>query len=141
MRGLEARCARTSTSVAGPGARPVRRPAPEWLDWTTVVQQSSSPVRPEPVRTCVGCRRRAAKRELLRVTAGSDADGRPAAVPDPTATAPGRGAHLHPTTECFDLAVRRKAFGRALRAGPHLSGAPVGEYLASTTGTTPSADR
>jgi len=65
----------------------------------------------------------------LRVTAGSDADGRPAVVPDPTATAPGRGAHLHPTTECYDLAVRRRAFGRALRADPGLGNAPVGDYL------------
>ncbi len=28
---------------------------------------------------------------------------------------PGRGAWLHPRPECFELAVRRKAFGRALR--------------------------
>ncbi|MBJ7358413.1 YlxR family protein [Nocardioides sp.] len=87
-----------------------------------------------PVRTCIGCRQRAAKHELLRVTAGSDPDGHPAVVPDPTATAPGRGAHLHPTTECFDLAVRRKSFNRAftrdLRAGHEgLSPAPVGDYL------------
>jgi len=66
---------------------------------------------------------------LLRVTAGSDHDGGPAVVPDPTATAPGRGAHLHPTKECYDLAVRRKAFTRALRLEGGLSSAPVGEYL------------
>lgn len=89
----------------------------------------------------MGCRQRAAKRELLRVTAGSDADGRPVAVPDPTATAPGRGAHLHPTTECYDLAVRRRAFGRALRADPGLSSAPVGDYLTTIADTTTSADR
>jgi len=88
-----------------------------------------------PVRTCIGCRGRAAKHELLRVTAGSGPDGRPAVVPDPTATAPGRGAHLHPTTECYDLAVRRKSFNRAftrdLRAGQEgLSPVPVGDYLA-----------
>ena len=82
-----------------------------------------------PVRTCVGCRKRAAKSELLRVTAGSDAAGQPAVVPDPTATAPGRGAHLHPTAECFELAVRRKAFGRALRVTTGLSSAPVAEHL------------
>ena len=70
-----------------------------------------------PVRTCIGCRERAAKSELLRVVAGSDADGQPAVVPDPDGTAPGRGAHLHPTPECFDLAVRRRAFARALRLG------------------------
>ena len=84
-----------------------------------------------PVRTCVGCRTRAAKRELLRVTVGSDAYGHPAVVPDPAGTAPGRGAHLHPTTECFDLAVRRKAFTRALRAGTGLSTTPVREHLDS----------
>jgi len=91
-----------------------------------------------PVRTCIGCRERAAKHELLRVTAGSDVDGQPAVVPDPTATTPGRGAHLHPTTECYDLAVRRRAFTRALRqAGPSgLSPAPVGEYLASRSTST-----
>ena len=90
-----------------------------------------------PVRTCIGCRQRAAKHELLRVTAGSDPDGLAAVVPDPTATAPGRGAHLHPTTECYDLAVRRRAFSRALRlAGPSgLSPAPVGDYLASRSST------
>lgn len=63
------------------------------------------------------------------MTAGSDADGRPAVVPDPTATAPGRGAHLHPTTECYDLAVRRRAFGRALRSDPGLPSTPVGDYV------------
>jgi predicted RNA-binding protein YlxR (DUF448 family) len=83
-----------------------------------------------PVRTCVGCRERAAGRELLRVTAGSDTHGQPAVVPDPNGTAPGRGAHLHPTSECYDLAVRRKAFTRALRARVGLSSAPVGDYLA-----------
>ena len=71
------------------------------------------------------------------MTAGSDADGHPAVVPDPTATAPGRGAHLHPTTECYDLAVRRKAFARALRqqVPSGLSPAPVGDYLASRSTT------
>ncbi|HWI43531.1 MAG TPA: YlxR family protein [Nocardioides sp.] len=86
---------------------------------------------PGPVRTCVGCRQRAAKRELLRVTAGSGPDGQPAVVPDPDGTAPGRGAHLHPTTECYELAVRRRAFARALRLGAGLPAAPVGDYLSS----------
>jgi uncharacterized protein len=96
-----------------------------------------------PVRTCIGCRERAAKHELLRVTAGSDADGHPAALPDPTATTPGRGAHLHPTTECYDLAVRRRAFTRALRqSGPNgLSPVPVGEYLAARNNSKAAMDR
>lgn len=75
------------------------------------------------------------KRELLRVTAGSDAYGQPVVVPDPFNTAPGRGAHVHPTSECYDVAVRRKAFARALRisagAGKGLSSAAVSDYLDS----------
>lgn len=76
---------------------------------------------------------RAAKSELLRVVAGTDSHGRAVVLPDPASTAPGRGAHLHPTTRCYDLAVRRKAFARALRVqgAAGLSSAPVGDYLAS----------
>ncbi|PKH44166.1 DUF448 domain-containing protein [Nocardioides alpinus] len=86
---------------------------------------------PGPVRTCVGCRARATVSELLRVVAGSDAEGRPALVPDPDHRAPGRGAHLHPTQECWQLAVRRRAFSRALRSGVPLAGAPVEDHLAA----------
>ncbi|WP_268234028.1 YlxR family protein [Nocardioides daphniae] len=84
-----------------------------------------------PVRTCVGCRQRTAKSELLRVVVGPGPDGRPAVVPDPAATAAGRGAHLHPTVECYELAVRRRAFSRALRVKEGLHNVPVGEYLAT----------
>jgi N utilization substance protein A len=67
-----------------------------------------------PVRTCVGCRRRAPAAELLRVVAR---DG--AVVPDPRRRLPGRGANLHPSVECLEQAVRQKAFPRALRvSGP-----------------------
>lgn len=48
------------------------------------------------------------------MTLGEDMHG-PAVVPDPRGTAPGRGAHLHPTTECLELAERKRAFRRALR--------------------------
>ena len=88
----------------------------------------------------MGCRRRATKDELLRLVVGSDPHGHPAVVPDPGGGAAGRGAHLHPTTACLDLAVRKKAFARALRVrgGPGLSSAPVAEHLAAagTTSTT-----
>jgi len=63
-----------------------------------------------PLRTCVGCKAKAAKVELLRVVA---IDG--ILVPDPRGRRPGRGAHLHPRTGCLDLAERRRAFARALR--------------------------
>ncbi|MFB7559367.1 YlxR family protein [Streptomyces brevispora] len=67
-----------------------------------------------PERTCVGCRERAAKSELLRIVADGDA-----CVPDPRGTLPGRGAYVHPESVCLDLAVRRRAFPRAFKAkGP-----------------------
>jgi uncharacterized protein len=68
-----------------------------------------------PVRTCVGCRRRAAKQDLLRVVAQDLGTGLQV-VPDPAGRASGRGAYLHPTTGCLDQAVRRRVFTRALRA-------------------------
>jgi predicted RNA-binding protein YlxR (DUF448 family) len=37
-------------------------------------------------------------------------------VPDPQSGIAGRGAWLHPVTDCFEEAVRRRAFKRAFRA-------------------------
>ncbi|MGH4035347.1 YlxR family protein [Actinomycetota bacterium Odt1-20B] len=67
-----------------------------------------------PERTCVGCRERAAKSDLLRIVAtGGEC------APDPSGTLPGRGAYVHPALVCLDLAVRRRAFPRAFRVqGP-----------------------
>jgi predicted RNA-binding protein YlxR (DUF448 family) len=101
-------------------------------------------MRPDgPVRTCIGCRARAAKRELLRIVAGTVAEdhedpqsGSWSVVPDPTGTAPGRGAHLHPTAECLALAERKRAFARALRHDAGARGAlsleRLKEHLAQT---------
>ncbi|MBA2463535.1 MAG: YlxR family protein [Nocardioidaceae bacterium] len=83
----------------------------------------------ESVRTCLGCRRRAARHELLRVVAQDSGSGL-AVVPDPSRRLPGRGAHLHPTPECLALALRRRAFSRALRAPESLASGPVEEYVA-----------
>ena len=83
------------------------------------------------VRTCVGCRKRAAKSELLRVVAGDRGAG-PELVPDPERRAPGRGAHLHPTTDCLELALRRRAFPRALMTpvpGGRLATAALEEFV------------
>ncbi len=66
------------------------------------------------------------------MVAGSDANG-PAVVPDPSGTAPGRGAHLHPAATCYELAVRRRAFSRALRLETGLATTPVGEHIAALT--------
>lgn len=89
--------------------------------------QLDNPMRADgPLRTCIGCRERTTKRELLRIVAGTDT-GDPAgawsAVPDPRGTAPGRGAHLHPTAACLALAERKRAFSRALRHDAEVRGA------------------
>jgi predicted RNA-binding protein YlxR (DUF448 family) len=70
------------------------------------------------VRTCVGCRERAAKSELIRIVAVRNG-ATTTVVADPRRSAGGRGAHLHPTVACLELATRRKAWSRALRvSGP-----------------------
>ena len=64
-----------------------------------------------PVRTCLGCRKRDDKSLLVRVVVRKGE-----AVADVSATAPGRGAWVHPTTRCIETAIVRKAIARALRA-------------------------
>ncbi|HLU63029.1 MAG TPA: YlxR family protein [Protaetiibacter sp.] len=64
----------------------------------------------DAVRTCLGCRQRAPRTALVRVVAR---DGR--AVVDTAARLPGRGAWIHPDPGCVASAIRRRAFGRALR--------------------------
>lgn len=72
----------------------------------------------EVVRTCIGCKQRADKTTLVRIVAVQESTA-VVVTPDLHGTLPGRGAHLHPTTRCLELAIRRKAFGRALRTeGP-----------------------
>ena len=51
-------------------------------------------------------------------------------VPDPRARLPGRGAYLHLSQKCFEQAVRRRAFARALRQPGPLAVGALGEYLA-----------
>ena len=93
----------------------------------------SSVVRPSgPVRTCVGCRARAAKTDLLRVVADG---GR--LVPDPGGALPGRGASVHRDRRCVDLAEKRRAFPRALRLPGPLDLDPVRAALGQEHGTNP----
>jgi predicted RNA-binding protein YlxR (DUF448 family) len=78
----------------------------------------------------VGCRSRSAKSDLLRVVAVEGS-----LVPDPRGALPGRGAHLHPDLECLASAVRRRAFGRALRLDRTPDAAAVASYVAHQAGT------
>ncbi|MBX7268423.1 YlxR family protein [Micromonospora sp. Llam7] len=84
--------------------------------------------RARPERTCVGCRRRAPAGELLRIVAiGDEADF--SLQPDPARSLPGRGANMHPDPACFAQAVRRRAFGRALRVAGVPDDGALAEYL------------
>lgn len=73
-----------------------------------------------PVRTCAGCGARRAKHELLRFVAR---DGVLVAAGPSTA---GRGAYTCRSRACFERAVARRAFARALRSpveiDPELAG-------------------
>ena len=68
---------------------------------------------------CVGCRKRSSRTELIRVVADRGAsgsgNGTTTLVIDHRKNLPGRGAWLHPTESCVTTAVRRQAFGPALR--------------------------
>jgi predicted RNA-binding protein YlxR (DUF448 family) len=69
-------------------------------------------VAPGPERSCVGCRERAPKAELVRVART------PAGVRvDPRGTAPGRGAYVHRDPACVAAASRKGALASALCTG------------------------
>jgi predicted RNA-binding protein YlxR (DUF448 family) len=66
-----------------------------------------------PIRTCVGCGRKAAQAELLRFAAR---DGE--LTPDPKG--PGRHAYTCRRLACFERALSRRAFARTLRQTVHV---------------------
>jgi predicted RNA-binding protein YlxR (DUF448 family) len=91
-----------------------------------------------PVRTCVGCRKRAPVNDLLRVVVRSGA-----LVPDPRRRLPGRGASVHPSPECLHAAERRRAFVRALRlpggSSAPLEAGPLRDHVLGTSSEAPGA--
>jgi predicted RNA-binding protein YlxR (DUF448 family) len=62
------------------------------------------------VRTCVGCRQRGNRSDLVRI-----ANFQGNLSVDSDKKLPGRGSWLHKKTKCLETAVERKAFGRAFR--------------------------
>ena len=90
----------------------------------------------QPTRTCVGCRRTDSWSALLRVVAETDETGAIRLTPDPRRHLPGRGAWLHPTGGCLEQALRRRAFGRALRVGAAPDPAAVTAYVEGLDQTT-----
>jgi len=91
-------------------------------------------------RTCIGCRTTEHPDQLVRVvTEPTDSGLR--AVGDRTGRLGGRGAWLHPSHECLDTALRRRAFRRAFRAVVDTEAvAPALDALLST-GAAPATGR
>jgi len=82
-----------------------------------------------PTRTCIGCRQADSRSALLRIVAGGGEQDPTVLVPDPAGRLPGRGCWLHPGFDCLALAVKRRAFPRALRVSAALDGSLVTAYL------------
>ena len=74
-----------------------------------------------PIRSCVGCGRRAPQSELLRFVA---AEGRLVSG----AGRPGRGAYTCKRLACFERAAARRAFNRTLRRSVQIDPALAGLY-------------
>jgi uncharacterized protein len=66
-----------------------------------------------PVRTCVGCRERGSKGDLVRLVAVAGGSVRM----DLQGSEPGRGAYVHRRRACLEAALSRGALARALRTG------------------------
>ncbi len=64
-----------------------------------------------PERTCIACRRREAKRGLVRLVRTPEGQ----VEVDLTGKKPGRGAYICPRSACWEEALRRRALNRALR--------------------------
>ncbi len=86
------------------------------------------------MRTCVGCRATGGRADLVRVVVVEGV-----LVPDPRARLAGRGAWLHPDPACLDLAVRRRAFARALRSDVAPDVSAVRSEIERRRGSRPSA--
>ncbi|MDR2722135.1 MAG: YlxR family protein [Cellulomonadaceae bacterium] len=93
-----------------------------------------------PVRTCVGCKKRDLRSELLRLVGAPPATpgGQARVVADSRATAPGRGAWIHPDPACVDLGGRRLTKTSALRVDAPLDTTEITNHL-NVTGSTPAS--
>ncbi|WP_183507026.1 MULTISPECIES: YlxR family protein [unclassified Mycolicibacterium] len=110
------------------------------VDYAVIQRETPAPERPHrrtegPVRTCVGCRKRELAVDLLRVVAVSNGNGECAVNVDQAGNLPGRGAWLHPIDRCLEAAIRRRAFGRALRITGSPDTSAVVEYVEKLDGS------
>jgi uncharacterized protein len=65
-----------------------------------------------PVRTCIACRQEAGKAELVRIVRRPDGS----VEVDRSGKQAGRGAYLHASADCLEVARKRRALDRALGA-------------------------
>ena len=65
----------------------------------------------DAVRTCVGCRQRGNRADLMRII-----NSQGFLKIDSQKSMSGRGSWLHPSSKCLEIAVERSAFARALKA-------------------------
>ena len=63
-----------------------------------------------PMRQCMGCRERRAKKEMIRVVRCTDG----AVQLDFSGKLNGRGAYICPNSECLKRAIKSKALDRSL---------------------------
>ncbi len=89
----------------GTGVRLGERPGPARHRSKELVTTQQHDPHQAPVRTCIGCRDHRPQEQLVRCTLGVDG-------PTVSRTSPGRGAWLC-SIDCFDTALRRRAFARA----------------------------
>lgn len=64
-----------------------------------------------PLRTCIACRQKRSKRELIRVVRTPEG----AIEIDPRGKVSGRGAYLCPDPQCWEAALEQGRLGRALK--------------------------
>jgi len=78
---------------------------------------------PTPERTCIGCRQKRERENLIRLVAG---DG---IVRVAERHVEGRSAYLCPDAHCLEQAVHKKAFNRAFRTMARVDDAFTAGFL------------
>jgi predicted RNA-binding protein YlxR (DUF448 family) len=64
-----------------------------------------------PQRTCISCRQVQGKRQMVRVVRAANGQ----VCVDPTGKRPGRGAYVHASSECWQLALAGGRLAHALK--------------------------
>lgn len=96
-------------------------------DRDAVDREGEAPTR-GPMRLCVGCRRTVPKEDLARLALLEEA---PFVVLDPRGRLGGRGASVHPSRACIELAVRKGGLARAAKRSVSIEAASLFAALAA----------